>query len=211
MQLTHIQRTNEFECFFKTLLSLAPCTYNHIHTDKGIRHQFLHTWYLLCKKICSITATHKLQHFITTALQWYMKMRHKRTRLCTISQYFLSQQIGFDGRYTITGYTFHPVKRFHQIQKALAGGLTEISDIHSGQHYFTAALRCCLFCLTNQWGYATVTATPTSVWNRTIRTIVIASVLHLQKITCSVATWTGRDKCMYIFRRYCVSLVLRIS
>ena len=62
------------------------------------------------KKFCSITATHKLQHFITTALQWYMKMRHKRTRLCTIGQYFLSQQIGFDGRYTITGYTFHPVK-----------------------------------------------------------------------------------------------------
>ena len=66
-------------------------------------------------------------------------MRHKTTGMRHKLDNLISQQIGFYGRNTITFDTFHPIEGLYQIKEGLSGGLSEIADVDSGQHYFLSA------------------------------------------------------------------------
>ena len=187
VQLCHIQSGNKLISLFKILFRLSASTYNHIDSDKGIRHHFLDFLYFRGKKSRIITTAHQFQHFIATGLQRDMKMRHKSTGTGNELDDFISQQIGLDRRNAVTFDAFHLIQRFHQIKESLTGSLTKIADIHACQYDLFSAFGSSLPCLLHHRGNSTVTAASTGKRNGTIRTEIIASVLYFQEETSTVA------------------------
>ena len=194
MQLGNIQAFQKLVCLIEIFFRLATGTYNHIHTDEGMRHHFLDFLYLVSKQCRIITTTHQLQHLVATALQRDMEMRHERTRLGHIFNNFIGQQVRFDGRNAITLNSFHLIQFLDQIEESFTGRLTEISYIHSGNDNFLAPFGSCLAGLRHNVFNLTITASATGKRDGTIRTEIIATVLYLKEITGTVAPRTRRSK-----------------
>ena len=175
MKLCHIQPGNKFIGIFKELSGFTACTHNHIHTDKGIWHYLFYFFY------------------------FRSKMRHKTTGTGYKFYNLICQQVRFDGRNTIALNAFHFIKGFHQIKKSFSGRLTEITDIHTGKHNLLTAFGSSLTSLLLHRSNRSVSATPTSKRNGTIRTKIIAAILYLQKKAGTISPRTRRCKRTDIF------------
>ena len=114
-------------------------------------------------------------------------MRHKGTRLCHIIDDFIGEQVRLDGRDTVTLDAFHPVERFHQIEERLSGGLAKVADVHPRNDNLLASFFSCLTGLCHNVLDTSVTATSAGKRDGAIGTEVIATILHLQEITGTVA------------------------
>ena len=126
-------------------------------------------------------------------------MRHKTTGTGYKFYNLICQQVRFDGRNTIALNAFHFIKGFHQIKKSFSGRLTEITDIHTGKHNLLTAFGSSLTSLLHHRSNRSVSATPTSKRNGTIRTKIIAAILYLQKKAGTISPRTRRCKRTDIF------------
>ena len=213
MKLSHLKPFDKTICIFKIQFCLPPGSHNHIHTDKSIGHHFFYLANLRSEQCRIITTAHQLQHIVTATLQRNMEMRHKSTRTRNIFNNLIRQQIGLDGRDTITFYTLHFIQFLHQIKKCFACRLSEIPDIHSGNNYFLSAFPGCPASLRHYVLNPSVTAASTGKRNRTIRAKIVTTILHLQEITGTVTPRTRRRKTANIFgsRRNGFSLLMLLQ
>ncbi len=99
-----------------------------------------------------------------------------------------SQKIWFQTGDTITLDTFHLVHRLHKVEETLMGGLSEVTDVHTGNHDFLTAFSCRLLTLSHQRLDAWVAGVATGERNGAIGAVVVAAILHLQEIAGTVAT-----------------------
>ena len=215
MKLGHIQAFQEFVGLIEVFFRLSSSTHNHIYPDERMRHHFLDFLNLMSEQSRIVTTTHQLQHLITSTLQRNMEVWHECTGLGYVFNDFIGQQVRFNGRDTITFDTFHLVKRLHQIEEGFSGSLPKVANVHTSNDYFLTAFGSCLTGLRYNVFDFTVTASSTGKRNGTIGTEIITSVLHLQEITGTVSSRTGRSKTADILEftshRLTLIMLLQIS
>ena len=215
MKLGHIQAFQKLVCLIEIVFRLTTGTHNHIHPNEGMWHHFLDLLNLVSKQGGIVTTAHQFQHFIASALQRDMEMRHERTGLRYILDNFIGQQIRFDGRDTITLDAFHLVECLDQIEEGLTSGLSEVTDVHPCNHDFLSTFGCCLTGLCYDVFDFSITAPSTGKRDGTIRTEIITSVLYLQEITGTVSSRTGRSKTADILKlagyRFALFMLLQIA
>ena len=188
MKLSNINTIEEIVALFKTLWSLATTSHHNVYTNKSIGHTLLDQCYLACKQSLIITAVHKTQHLIAATLQWDMEVRHESTTLCTEVNELICQKIGLHTADTITFNAINTIKSLNKIDKAFAGSLAKVTNIYTSKHYLLATFSCRLFCLCYQRTDCRVARIASCVRYSTVSAIVVAAILHLKEITCTVAT-----------------------
>ena len=157
MKLRHIQTLNKPVCLLKVFFRFSTRSYNHVHTDKGIRHHFLYPFHFRSKQRRIISSAHQFQHFITTRLQRNMEMRHKPLGTGYKLNDFVRQQVRFNRRYAIALNAFHIVQRLYQVEEGFSRRLSEITDVYPCQYNLPTAFGCCLTSLFHQRCDASVT------------------------------------------------------
>ena len=135
-----------------------------------------------------------------------MEMRHETPGTGHVFYDFIRQQIRLDRGYAVTLNAFHIVQRFHQVEESLTGRFAEVSYIDTGQYYFLSTFGSCPAGLLHHRSNAAVTATSAGKGNGAIGTIIIATVLHFQEETGTVATRTRRGKRTYILQSRSIGL-----
>ena len=129
-----------------------------------------------------------------------MKMRHKGTRLRTEVDNFIRQQIRLDRTDAITLNAFHAVKRLNELEKGFARAAPKIAGVNAGQHNFFSAFGRHGFSLTDERRNRPVAASTSGERNRAIRAIIVASVLHFEKVSRAIAFTTRRHERAYVSR-----------
>ena len=131
---------------------------------------------------------HQFQHGVTPTLQRNVEVRHKSPALCTIVNQFIRQQIRFQRTDPVAADTLHPIECFHKVDKPFTCRLAKIADVHASQYDFLTAFLRSLLSLLHQRGYRRIPRKTSGVRNGTIRTEIVAAILHLQEIPGSVAS-----------------------
>ena len=207
VKLGNRQTLQELIAFFKTLRSFAATAHHHIHADKRIRHFLLDKIHLVGKERLVVTAVHQLEHLIASALQRNVEMRHKGTALGTILYEIIITEIRLQTRDAVTLDSFYLIHRLDKVDESLVGSLTEITDIHTGNDDFLTAFSSRLLTLSHKRLDARVARIASGKWNGAIGAIIIAAVLHLQKITGTVATRARRLEGLDFLRLHAIMLM----
>ena len=113
-------------------------------------------------------------------------MRHEGTALGAVLDELVRNQIGFERADAVTLNALYPIERLNQVDKLLAGSLTKVADVHTGEHNLLTTLGSGLLGLRYQRGNRWVARKTTGVGNGTVGAEVIATILHLQKIARAV-------------------------
>ena len=113
---------------------------------------------------------------------------------------FVRQQVRLDRRYTIAFDAFHFVQRFHQIKKSFPCRFAEITDVYSCQDNLLTAFGRRLTSLLHKRGNTSVTTASAGKRNGAIRAVIIATVLHFQEETGTVAARARRSERTDIFQ-----------
>ena len=137
-----------------------------------------------------VTAVHQLENLVASALQWDMEVRHEGTALGAVGNEVIITEIRLQTGDAVTLDSFHLVHRLHKVEEALVGGLSKVTDVHTGNHDFLAALSCRLLTLSHERLDAWVAGIATGERNGAIGTVVVAAILHLQKVAGTIATGT---------------------
>ena len=198
VQLGYVKTLQELVSLLEQFGTLAARAYHNVDADERIGHHFLYQLYLVGEQRAVITAVHKAQHFVRTTLQRYVEMGHERPAACTILNQFVVEQVGLYAAYAVTLYSLDAVECLNKVNETLVGGLAEVAYVDSGQHNLLSALGSGLSRLPYKRLYTGVTAESTRVWDGAIRTEIIATVLHLEEITRTVAARTARRKCLNV-------------
>ena len=188
MELRNRQTLQELIAFLKALRGLATTTHHHIYTDEGIRHLFLDEVHLVGEERLVVTTVHQLEHLVASTLQWDVEVRHEGTALCAIGNEIVIAKVWFQTGDTITLDTLHLIHRLHEVEESFVGGLTEVTDVHTGNHDFLTTLGCRLLTLSHERLDAWVTGVATGKRNGAIGAIVVAAILYLQEIAGAVTT-----------------------
>ena len=207
VKLGNRQTLQELIAFFKTLRSFAATAHHHIHADKRIRHFLLDKIHLVGKERLVVTAVHQLEHLIASALQRNVEMRHKGTALGTILYEIIITEIRLQTRDAVTLDSFYLIHRLDKVDESLMGGLSEITDIHTGNDDFLTAFSSRLLTLSHKRLDARVARIASGKWNSAIGAIIIAAVLHLQEITGTVATRARRLEGLDFLRLHAIMLM----
>ena len=192
VKLGNRQTLQKLIAFFKTLRSFTATAHHHINTDKRIRHFLLDKIHLVSKERLVVTTVHQLEHLIASALQRNVKMRHEGTALGTILYEIIITEIRLQTRDAVTLDSFDLIHRLDKVDESLMGGLSEITDIHTGNDDFLTAFSSRLLTLSHKRLNARVARIASGKWNGAIGAIIIATILHLQEITGTVATRARR-------------------
>ena len=192
VKLGNRQALQELIAFLKALRSFAATSHHHIHADKRIRHFLLDKIHLVGKERLVVTTVHHLEHLIASALQRNVEMRHKGTALGTICDEIIIAEIRLQTRDSVTLDSFYLIHRLDKVDESLMGSLTEITDIHTGNDDFLTAFSSRLLTLSHKRLDARVARIASGKRNGAIGAIIIATILHLQEITGTVATRARR-------------------
>ena len=192
MELGNRQGLQELITFLKALRRFTTTAYHHVNPDESIRHLLLDQLNLMSKESLIITAMHQLENLIATALQRYVEMRHESPALGTIFDEIIITEVWLQTGNSVSLDALYSIKSLHQIQKALMSCLTEISDIHASNNDFLTSLTGSLLRLFYKRSNTWIAGIATGKRYCTIGTIIIATILYLQKITGAVATGTRR-------------------
>ena len=188
VELRNRQALQELIALLEALRSFTTTAHHHIYADKRIRHLLLNQVHLVGEERLVVTAVHQLKHLIASALQRNMEVRHEGTALGTVGDEVIIAEIRFQTGDTVTLDAFHLVHRLHKVEEPLMGGLSEITDVHTGNHDFLAALSCRLLALSHERLDAWVAGIATGERNGAIGAVVVATILHLQEVAGTVAT-----------------------
>ena len=131
---------------------------------------------------------HQLEDLIATRLQRNVEMWHEAARLRNIFYYLIGYKIRLYRRYPVSRHAFDTVKSLHQRDKTLACGFSEITYIDTCYHYLLATFGNSLLRLLHKLAHQRVAATSTCKGNGAVCTEIVTTVLHLEKIACTVAT-----------------------
>ena len=140
-----------------------------------------------------------------------MEVRHECTTLRTKLYEFVTQKVRLHTAYAIALNSLHLVKGLAQVEETLTCCLSEVADVHTGEHNLLAAFSCSLFCLSHERSNGGVTGVATCIWNGAIGAVVVAAVLYLKEIACAVATRARRCERLNHFCLYRVELMQRFS
>ena len=132
VQLCHIYTVKKLVALLETLRSFASTAYHNVDADERIGHLLLYKFYLVCKECLVIATVHQLKHFIRSALQRHMEVRHECTTLRTKLYQFIAQKVRLHTAYTIALYSLHLVKGLAQVEETLTSCLSEVADVHTG-------------------------------------------------------------------------------
>ena len=207
VKLGNRQALQELIAFLKALRSFAATAHHHINTDKRIRHFLLDKIHLVGKERLVVTTVHQLEHLIASALQRNVEMRHKGTALGTILYEIIIAEIRLQTRDAVTLDSFYLIHRLDKVDESLMGSLTEITDIHTGNDDFLTAFSSRLLTLSHKRLDARVARIASGKWNGAIGTIIIATILHLQEITGTVATRARRLEGLDFLRLHAIMLM----
>ena len=138
MELGDIQRGQEIIGLLEILRRLTPHAHNHVHPNEGIREELLDETDFTLKQLSVVTSVHETEHCIAATLQWDMKMGHECPALGAITDKVVGDEIGLKATDTETLYAFHLIECTHEIEERLLGVLSEITNIHTGEHDFLA-------------------------------------------------------------------------
>ena len=127
-------------------------------------------------------------------------MRHKGTRLRTEVDDFIRQQIRLDRTDAITLNAFHAVKRLNELEKGFARTAPKIAGVNASQHNLFSAFGRHSFSLVDERRNRPVSASAPSERNRAIRAIIVASVLHFEKVSRAIAFAARRHERAYVSR-----------
>ena len=147
VELADGQGLHEVVCLGKQLVCLASHSHNDIYAYEGIGDVSSHLCYLLCKELRVVATMHEAQHFVTSALQGNMKVRHEGAALAAEPDDFLCEQVWLYAADAVALDAFHLVEGTKQVDERLASCLTEVPDVDAGQHDFLAPFPGSLFCL----------------------------------------------------------------
>ena len=137
-------------------------------------------------------------------------MRHEASaRMGTIVDKIVAEQIGFQTADAIPADSLHLIKGLHQINKALASRLPEVTYVHTRQYYLLATFTNSLFCLFHQRGNSRVTTETTCIGYGAIGTEIVAAILHLQEEARTVATRATGSKRLDVLRLHNIVLLRR--
>src|SRR5574344_1961524 len=136
-------------------------------------------------------AMHQLQHGVASALQRDMEMRHEGPATCAILYEFVGGKVRFETADTVSLYSLHLVEFSDEVDKLLACGFPEVSDVHTCEYYLSSTLLDGLPCLCHERLYCRVAAESSRERYGAVSAEVVASVLHLQEEACSVASRTA--------------------
>ena len=131
-------------------------------------------------------------------------MRYEFFRRGAERDHLVRQQVRLDGRDAVPFDTFHRVQRRDQLQEGFPRRAAEIADIDPCQHDLLHAARRNLFRLADQLGRRYVAAGPARVRDRTVRTTVVAAVLHFEKGPRAVAGRESGEERTYLLGGACV-------
>ena len=190
VQLCHIHIVKKLVALLKTLWCLTTTANHYVNTYERIWHLLLNKFYLVSKECLVITAMHQLQHLVRSTLQWYMEVRHERTALRAEINQLITQQVWFHTAYTIAFDSLHLIKCLTQVEETLACRFTEVAYIHASEHNFFTSFTRSLFCLCNKRSYSRVARVATCVWYCTVGAVIVAAVLHLEEIACTITART---------------------
>ena len=145
MELCHGQAVEKFVAVLEILRSLAAAAHHHVDTDEGVGHEFLDEMDLMGEDITGVATVHELEHLVIATLQRDMEVRHEGTRVGTVLDELVVDEVGFQRTDAIALYALHTVEGFDQVEERLAGGLAKLSDVHACEHNLLAAFACRLF------------------------------------------------------------------
>ena len=188
VQLGDRQTLQELIALLEALGRLSPAPHHHVHADEGIGHLLLDEHHLVGEERLVVAAVHQLQHLIAATLQRDVEVGHEGTAPGTISYQFIIAEIRLQTRDAVTPNALHLVQSLHQVEEILVGGLSEVADVHAGEHYFLATLSCSLLRLLHEGGDGGIARVAAGEGNRAIGAIIVAAVLHLQEVARAVAT-----------------------
>ena len=194
MILGDIHALHEVVGLLEEFLGLTTRAHNHVHANKSVGHHLANLLYLVAEQGRVVLAVHEFQHLVAATLQGDVKMGHECTRLCTILDDFICQQVGLNARDAVAFNTFHPIECLHQVEEGLTRGASEIAYIDARDDNLLATLLYHFLGLLHQRGDTAIAAASTGNGDGTISTIIITSVLHLQEIASAVATRAARRK-----------------
>ena len=100
---------------------------------------------------------------------------------------FVRQQVGFYGRDAITFDALHAVECLHQVEESLTGAAAEVANVHARDNNFFSPLGSHGLSLRHQRCDGAVSAFTAGNGDGSIGAIVVATVLHFQKIARAVA------------------------
>ena len=135
---------------------------------------------------------HQPQHLVGTALQGNVEVGHESTRVGTIVDELVAEQIGLQTADAIAPDAFHRVQSLHQVQEALVRGLAKITNVHSREDNLLAAFRGSLLGLGYKRLDGGIAREAAGIGNGAVGAEIIAAVLNLEEVARAIAARAGR-------------------
>ena len=176
---------HEGKRLFKFLVTLPRKSYHHICRNwRIVKHFSDIPHYLRILRTC-IVPVHSFQRFITTALQWQMKLRTKIFIFCKLFQRFHIHAFGFKWTQSYS-YICTFTSRFDCVCKLQSVVTSEWWKIYPYYHnFFIAVFGKCLhfsfYIFQRTWTHSAPCIRDYAVWTKPV-----APVLYFQKRPCPV-------------------------
>ena len=160
-------------------------------------HKRFNLLHFVRKKLTVIFTFHNTQHFVGSRLKRNMEVRHNMTTVHYKFNNFVGQQVWLNGGNTETHICFNPVECFYQVEEGFISMRTKVANIHTCKYYFLSSCFNGFHCLLNSFSNRSATTTATRKRYSAISTVIIATILHFQKVTGTVVARTRRTKLFY--------------
>ena len=148
-----------------------------------------------------VASFHEGEYGVAATLEGNVEVGHEGTAVGTEVHDLVGEQIGLDARDAVAFDAFDAIECADELCEALAGGASEITDVHAGEHNFASAVGCGLFGLCNDFGNGGIARATARSRDGAVGTIIVAAVLHFEKIACAVAARAGGHERLDVAQR----------